>query len=248
MGYVDLGVSEGANKGFGEEDVDMLMMYSIVIFAFHKAYRRLETFYWDFRLSQDVNEIKSAMETVEGERKSLSYEKQQIAKKEAVLQNEILQEKENHFNEMTFLKKQMTQLMLENKKLKEQVKLLPSIQSALFSSNEETHVSYDTEEDVLVSLKNELNHLKVVLVGGTNSFRQKFADVLPNIYTISPDEKHIGLRQVAYADVLLFDTTYNNHSQFERCKSVLNTQKIIFLNQGSSLKINATTILKELKK
>lgn len=236
----------GSDKGFTEEDKDMCMMYALVQFIHHKAYRQLEDAYWDKHLSSNISELKDSMNQVEEATKDLEKKQQQFEKEKAATEKAFAEKEAALEARIQELEKQLAKSNKEIEVLEEQNKLMPVLQDALFERDDEIHPSYDNEADAIAALKEKFSTKQVVLVGGHDKFRKKFADAFEGLYVIAPEEKHVGLKQLEQADIILFDTSYNNHTQFERFKSVLHEQKIVFLNQGSSLPVNAERILKKI--
>lgn len=235
------------DKGFLEEDEHMAMMYGLVQLAYTKAYQQLEDSYWSAHLSINKQEMDEAMHQLKLEKKHLKNERETSINELKLYKSEFDEKEVAYKEEIEVLRKQVATLEKEKNQLEEQVALVPSMESALFIADEEIHPTYVVEEEAVTALKDIFKEKQVVLVGGHDKFRKKFIAMFDGLYTISPDEKHVGLQQVKQADIVLFDTSYNNHTQFERLKSVLTNQKVIFLNQGSSLPVNAERIFTHLK-
>lgn len=234
------------DKGFGEEDIDMIMMFGLVQLAHTKAYRKLEDAFWASHLRVDESAVLEKKKALEEDKRDLMFRSEQLKKEEHLYKQREAELLERLAEMEAKLKKSEQENASLAAELEKNASLLPSMQNHLFHSDDEIHASYQSEENPVEVAKSLLEGKNVVLVGGHDKFRRKMATLLPNLYTISPDEKHIGLTQIESADVVLFDTSYNNHAQFNRLKSSLKEQRVVFLNQGSSVEQNLARVVMEL--
>lgn len=232
-------------KGFAEEDRDELLMFSIVQYVQHVAYRKLEDTFWEMKLSENVSEIRSEQKVLDEERIALKHEKEKFEREKMKLEEQMGKQLNAKDEELTSLKKELDLLILEKEKLAEQVALMPVLRDAVFNKKQDEDF---VEVDVSTEVKELVAGKKLVLVGGHDTFRKKMSEHFDNLYTIAPEDKSVGLTQVRNADVILFDTGYNNHNQFDRLKNVITKEQVIvFLNDITSIKRVELEMMRRLK-
>jgi hypothetical protein len=232
-------------KGFAEEDRDELLMFSIVQYVQHVAYRKLEDTFWEMKFSENVSEVRSEQKVLDEERIALKHEKETFEREKMKLEEQMANQLTAKDEELTSLKKELDLLKLEKEKLVEQVALVPVLRDAVFNKKQAEDI---VEADVSTEAKDLVAGKQLVLVGGHDTFRKKMSEHFDNLYTIAPEDKSVGLTQVRNADIILFDTGYNNHNQFDRLKSVITKdQVIVFLNDITSIKRVEQELVSRLK-
>lgn len=221
-------------KGFSKEDRDKLILFSLVQYVQNVGYRKLEDAFWQMKLSENVSEVRNGQTVLEEERLALKKEREEFERVKIKEEERTAALLVTHEEQVTRMNKEIELLKQEKEKLEEQVVFLPVLQEAVFSNQQEDVV---TEQDISNEIKEMLANKQVVLVGGHDTFRKKMSEHFNNLYTIAPEEKNIGSTQVKQADIILFDTGYNNHSQFDRLKNIIRKEQIlVFLNDITSIK------------
>lgn len=101
-------------------------------------------------------------------------------------------------------------------------------------------------ENAVEMLNNK--QLKVALFGGHQRFVQKFKQTFPNIRTVAPEELHVDLSFVNQMDVVLFDTSYNNHANYIRFRDAIKNESVLihFIHGQKSIALIAKNILQRL--
>lgn len=221
------------------------IMISLVQYAQHVAYQKLEDMLWQMKLNENVSELRSEQKALEDERLAWKNEKKVFEKEKSKLEEQTAQELARKDDEIDRLTKELEVLKKEKEKLVEQVEFMPLLQEAVFQRTQDGEIE-ETEETV--ELKDMIAGKQMVLVGGHDSFRKKMSEHFEGLYTLAPEEKNAGINQVKNAEIVLFDTGYNNHTQFERLKSVMTKEQVIvFLNDITSTKRVEQEILKRIK-
>lgn len=219
-------------KDFSEEDLPMMMCYALLFFGQHKLYHQLAEQYNEQLYSVNVNEINQARTMFEEEKK-LTQKKQeaQVATYTAQI-NQLTENVTTLEQEKDLLEKQVRRLQQEMEKQQSKAELSERLLETIF--NEDSQDIYEESEIALPE--------KVVYIGGHPSLQKQLKDQYSNWYFIAVDDLQRGEQQVSNAELVIFNSHYNNHAQFERFKDLLRPQHVLFAKYGSNIQLHVQDI------
>jgi len=202
-----------------EDDFDFFLVSSLVILMMIKHYELLRKGYLDmFELSSGKEEIQ--LQSSWFEEKAILIGKQALLEKEIALLKEKTKAQEEEILE---LKREKRDNSFERNELQFLKKEVISLREYIFSKEEERN---EFEHDVQNDAIEQLQKVKIAVIGGHQRWHQKIKETLPHIRTVHPDEMNIDLSFLRNMDLVLIETSYNNHTLYHKVLGMLKSSDV----------------------
>ncbi|MFP7486371.1 hypothetical protein SFC65_19595 [Priestia filamentosa] len=227
-----------------DEEFESYLGVALVQLIIVKQYKRLSEAYYN-----KIESLEKEQAVLSDKEEELRLEKTDFLKekgefnieKSDLLENNLILEQE-----LAKKEKKLRALKDDFDTSEEEREELRVLREFVFNLNKEEEKAEEVDE-FLQSAVERVNEkdLKVAVFGGHQRFHQKLKDSFVNVRTIEPEELGIDLSFIENMDVVLFVTTYNNHSQYKRFRMLWRKDKtkLIFLNKQSSPETVAKKIL-----
>lgn len=133
-------------------------------------------------------------------------------------QNNELQQKLAQSSEKEVLPPNTKELVLELAMLVDELKTELAIEPVNVEvSDEAESIVEQTDSPTSQNHLQKVEHLKIAVVGGHAKFHNRIKnDFLQDVFTVSPDRLNSSVSKLLNYDVIVFVTSYNNHSLYER--------------------------------
>lgn len=184
-------------------------------------------YYEKYRISLEQERLK-----VKEDEKLLKEEKSTILKEKSEIEivNENLTKNNQHLiKECEELKRKLSLKEKEldsYKNLKDEV---VALREEVFSNNTTENIDESKELDNIVS------NYKVAYFGGHPNTVQKLRSYFHDLKHVPPESLSVDLSFTKQMDICIFDTTYNNHSNYKRFKDANVETPVIYINNGTGI-------------
>lgn len=218
-----------------DEEYEVFLVAAMMILMLIKHYRGLSEFYAEKTKKEQELLIKN--EQVKAEEKRVKEEKNS-SEEEIKRLKKLLDEKDERINQ---LEKQLKNKEVEIGNNEHEKRELQALRDYVFRHENEQEII----EDIAIEFDaNELKEKKIAIIGGHQRWQNKIKQAIPNVRTVHPDEIGIDLSFIRNMDIVCFETSYNNHSIYQRTIKELehSKTKLHYLNS----QINTNRLMREL--
>lgn len=210
-----------------QNEFPLFMSVSMVIHTLTHHYHVLKKAYFEQEKELDNNralavEVKEGNQQLKRDKSEFEKEKRTLEERINALEKEL---EESRKREEKLLREREKESVLK-KEVADENEVLKKV---LFKEEIPVVEKETMQEEVIFE---KLKDLKVTVVGGHSNFHTKLKEEFPKIRCVSPDEKTIDLSFLRNMDAVVFVTSYNNHIQFYRTKSVLKNTNVPLIMMG----------------
>lgn len=231
LGAIEIGRLEDTEKDYCMYLAEFLMavMYNNL---FNLIEKELE-YYEKFRISleKDRMKIEENTEKIKEEKVLLSKEKEE----QKLITDSLENKNKQLLKECEDLKRKLSLKeieLLSYKNIKDEVNAL---RNEIFSNSNDINEEEDENGDVFP--------YKIAYFGGHPNTIQKLRKSFYEVKHIPPESLSVDLSFAKQMDFCIFDTTYNNHSNYKRFKEADIDTPVIYVNNGTGI----STISRKIK-
>jgi hypothetical protein len=185
------------------------------------------------------------------------YQKELIDKEKALREaresfesdkKKIQEENDKLWDELKRLQKENASLKGEIETLNDHSKEVYALREYIYSL--EIEEEKEEEQDIVDRMTNELQDVKVAVIGGSVTWSQRIKELFPNFIMVNQDSRGADLRFLDNVDYVCVNTATLSHSFYEKAMNRMskNDVGLFFLNGNNNMNITVPNIYRSCKK